>query len=78
MKVQPIVHGLEEVYGDRMSFAIRAHHEGDAQELIKKYGLDIHGMVITDRAGAVRWKESSHNQTRAGVEAAIQKLLDEG
>ena len=76
-KVEPIVNELEQDYGSKMNFVIRPYNEGDAQDLIAQYELDKHGMVITGKGGASRWKESGHKQTREGVEAVIKKLLAE-
>ena len=66
---------LEQDYGSKMKFDIRPFDKGDAQELIAKYELGRHGMVVTDQTGAVQWKEPGHMQTRMVVEAAIKKLL---
>jgi hypothetical protein len=74
-KVEPIVHGLAKDYEGKVSCKVVKHDEGDSQERIKRYGLDIHGMVLTDQDDKVLWSESSHKQTRAGVEAALQKVL---
>lgn len=76
-RIEPIVRGLEAEYGQQMRFAVRPFDQGDAPDLIKRYELGLHGMVVTDQTGAVQWKEPGHNQTRSGVEAAIKKLLDE-
>ena len=42
---------------------------------IARYGLEIHGMVITDAAGEKKWMESGHTQKRDGIIAAIDGLL---
>lgn len=43
---------------------------------ITKYGLEIHGMVITDdKDDSVVWSESGHLQKNAVVKAAIDKAL---
>ena len=76
-KVEPIVNGLEKDYGSQMKFVIREKTAEGSAELIEKYELGVHGMVITDQAGAAQWKEPGHEQTREGVEAAIKKLLGE-
>ena len=75
-KVEPMVHGLAQDYAGRMKFEVVPYNEGDNQKRIAAYGLDVHGMVIVDQTGAKVWSESGHKQTRAGVEAAIKKLLD--
>lgn len=61
-----------------MKFVVRDAKDQASEALIKKYGLDVHGMVITDGADdSVVWKESGHNQTKEGVKAAIDKVLSE-
>ena len=70
-----MVRGLEEKFGDRMAFAIRNYQEGSSPAEIEQYGLDVHGMVMTDSDGTAVWSESGHNQTEAGVTAAINKAL---
>jgi hypothetical protein len=74
-KVVPIVNGLEKTYGDKMTFHVKNYQEGDSPELIQKYELGKHGMVITDGEGKKLWSEPGHKQTREGVEKAIQKVL---
>jgi hypothetical protein len=69
------VHGLAQDYAGRLDCRVVKHNEGDSPERIKRYGLDRHGMVITDANDKVLWLESSHNQTKAGVVAAIDKVL---
>jgi len=71
------VHELEKEYGDRLTFVIRPYNEGDAQDLIASYEMDVHGMVITDQDGNKRWMESGHDQKRPAVQLAIEKLLAE-
>ena len=46
-----MVRGLEEKFGDRMAFAIRNYQEGSSPAEIEQYGLDVHGMVMTDSDG---------------------------
>ena len=74
-QVEPIVNGLEKTYGSKMTFKIRNYQQGDSQELIQKYELGKHGMVITDGKGTRLWSEPGHNQTKAGVEKAIKEVL---
>jgi len=74
-KIEPMVHGLAEDYAGKMTFVVRDYKEGDSPARITRYGLDVHGMVITDGADEVQWSESGHKQTRDGVKAAIDKLL---
>ncbi len=74
-KIEPMVHGLAEDYAGKMKFEVRSYNEGDSPDRITRYGLDVHGMVITDAADKVQWSESGHKQTRAGVQAAVDKLL---
>lgn len=73
-KVEPIVNELEKDYPN-MKFVIRDYSKDDAPALIEFFGLEVHGMAITDKQGTLHWKESGHKQTRAGVEATIRKLL---
>jgi hypothetical protein len=74
-QIEPIVHGLAKDFAGRVDCKVVQHNEGDSQQRIARYGLNIHGMVICDRSDQVLWSESGHKQTRAGVEAALQKLL---
>lgn len=74
-KIEPMVHGLAADYAGKMTFVVRNHQEGDSPARITRYGLDVHGMVITDAADKVLWSESGHKQTRADVQAAIDRLL---
>ena len=74
-KVEPIVNELAKDYAGKVACSVVKHDEGDSQERIKRYGLNIHGMVIVDAADKVVWSESGHKQTKAGVQAAIDKLL---
>ena len=69
------MNGLEKVYGDRLTFQVKDYKKGDSPELIQKYELGKHGMVITDGEGNKLWSEPSHYQTREGVEKAIKKVL---
>jgi hypothetical protein len=71
----PIVNGLAKQYEGKLAFSVVQHNEGDAPARIEKYGLRIHGMVITDEHDVVVWSESGHDQTEAGVKAAIDKAL---
>jgi hypothetical protein len=74
-KVEPIVNGLTQDYQGKIDCKVVKYNEGDSQERIKRYGLDVHGMVITDQTDKVLWSESGHKQTRDGVVAAITKVL---
>jgi hypothetical protein len=74
-KVEPIVHGLAQDYDGKVTCVVKKHDEGDSQDRIKRYGLNLHGMVVTDASDKVLWSESGHMQTREGVEAALKKLL---
>ena len=73
--VVPIVNGLEKEYGDQMTFQVKGYQDGDSPELIEKYELGKHGMVITDSKGTMVWSESGHMQTKASVEKGIKKVL---
>lgn len=70
-----MVDGLAKDYAGKMKFEVRIYNEGDSQERIARYGLDRHGMVITDQADTKLWSESGHLQKRAVVGAAIDSLL---
>lgn len=73
--VEPMVHEFEKAYAGKMKFEIRHYAEGDSPERIARYGLDRHGMVITDQRDEKLWAESGHTQKRATVRAAIDRLL---
>lgn len=76
-RVEPVVNELEKEYGSRMTFVIRPRTDEGIPELLEEYDLGLHGMVITDKTGALKWKEPGHEQTREQVEAAIKKVLGE-
>lgn len=69
------MNGLATDYQGKIDCKVVKHNEGDSQARIQRYGLDQHGMVITDQDDKVLWSESGHKQTRDGVAAAIQKVL---
>lgn len=73
--VVPIVNGLAKEYQGKLDFKVVVFDEGDAQARIKKYGLDKHGMVITDQDDKLVWSESGHNQKAPGVRKAIDAAL---
>lgn len=58
-----------------MKFSVEDGKTDAGKGRIEKYGLDIHGMVITDKDDKVVWKESGHNQTTGGIKTAIDKAL---
>ncbi len=69
------MHGLAKDYAGKMKFEVVPYNQGDSQQRIADYELGQHGMVIADQDKKKVWSESGHKQTRAGVEAAIKKLL---
>ncbi len=69
------MYGLEKAYGDKLTFQVKDYQLGDSPELIEKYELGKHGMVITDSKGTMVWSERGHNQTKASVEKGIKKVL---
>ncbi len=74
-KVEPIVHGLATEFAGKVECKVVNHDAGDSQERIKRYGLNLHGMVVVDGSDKLLWSESGHKQTRDGVTAALRKLL---
>lgn len=74
-KVVPIVNGFADEYQGKMNFEVVDAKSDASQGRIGKYGLDIHGMVITDKQDKVLWKESGHLQKGPTVKAAIDKAL---
>lgn len=70
-----MVDGLEKDYEDKLSFEVVSTTAEGAQDRIQAYGLEIHGMVITDGEDQVLWKESGHKQTRDRTVAAIEQVL---
>ncbi len=69
------MYGLEKEYGSKMTFEVKNWKDGDSPELIEKYQLGKHGMVITDAEGKALWSQRGHMQTKTGVEKAIKKVL---
>ena len=74
-KVDPIVNGLNTEYAGRIECKVVKDNEGDSPARIQRYGLNVHGMVITDQDDKLLWSESGHKQTRDGIKAAIDKVL---
>ena len=74
-KVEPMVHGLKETHGDKMTFTIKDYQKDDSSDLIAKYELGVHGMVIVDDKGAKVWSEEGHKQELATVESAVKSAL---
>lgn len=71
----PIVNGLAKEYEGKLQFAVEDGTTDANKARIEKYGLEVHGMVITDPDDKVIWSESSHNQKRDVVKAAIEQAL---
>ena len=71
----PIVNGLAEQYDGRMEFEVVKTTDPGAEERIKQYGFDIHGMVITDAQDKILWKEEGHLMKGPAVQAQIDQLL---
>jgi hypothetical protein len=69
------VNGFATQYEGKMKFSIADGKNDEGLGRIKKYGLDVHGMVITDKNDKVLWKESGHLQTKGGIKTAIDKVL---
>lgn len=70
-----MVHGLEEKFADRMAFEVVDYSTPENQAKIEEYGLDQHGMVITDQDGNLVWSESGHSQKETEVTAQIEAAL---
>jgi hypothetical protein len=71
----PIVNGLAKEFDGKMQFKVLSKAAAGSVERIEKYGLEVHGMVITDQDDTVVWSESGHMQKRATVKAAIEQCL---
>ena len=72
----PIVNGFAKDYEGKMKFVVEDGKTEANKARIAKYGLEIHGMVITDdKDDSVVWFESGHNQKKATVQQAIDKSL---
>ncbi|MCA8970527.1 MAG: hypothetical protein KDC95_12110 [Planctomycetes bacterium] len=76
-KVEPMVHGLakQDEFSERIEFVVEDYQKGDSPERIAKYGLERHGMILTDRGGNLVWSESGHKQQRETVVAALREAL---
>ena len=62
--MQPIVHGLEEEFGDTVTFTYQDAATADGQEQLRAYGLRGHpSYVIVTADGEVLW--SMTGQTTA-------------
>ena len=69
------MNGFAKDYEGKMKFAVEDGESDESVARIAKYGLVKHGMVITDKDDKIVWSESGHDQTAAGVKAAIDKAL---
>ncbi|MFT4513028.1 MAG: hypothetical protein ACI89X_003202 [Planctomycetota bacterium] len=69
------MHGFASDYEGKMKFSVADGKSDVGKSRIEKYGLDVHGMVITDKNDKVLWKESGHLQTKPGIKTAIDKAL---
>ena len=69
------MNGFAKEYEGKMQFVVEDGKTEANIASIAKYGLEIHGMVITDKDDNVLWSESSHNQKHETVKKAIDKAL---
>lgn len=69
------MNGLAQQYEDRMDFEVVKTTDPGASEEIKRYGFEIHGMLITGADGSVLWKEEGHLMKEPAVRAQIEALL---
>ncbi|HIE68749.1 MAG TPA: hypothetical protein EYP98_00545 [Planctomycetes bacterium] len=70
------MNGIAKDYEGKMKFVVEDGNTDASKARIEEYGLEIHGMVITDdKDDSVVWSESGHNQKKAVVKAAIDKTL---
>jgi hypothetical protein len=69
------VNGIAKDYEGKMKFSVADGKSDAGKGRIEAYGLDVHGMVITDKDDKVLWKESGHLQTKSGIKTAIDKAL---
>lgn len=75
-QVVPIVNGFAKDYEGKMTFEVKDAKSVVSKALIEKYGLEVHGMVITDnKDDSLVWSESGHKQKKDVVKAAIDKAL---
>ncbi|MCK5941909.1 MAG: hypothetical protein KAI24_08085 [Planctomycetes bacterium] len=70
------MNGLAEQYEDKMDFEVVSTKDPGAAERIEQIGFEIHGMVITDEADRILWKEEGHMMKEPAVKAQIEKLLN--
>ncbi|MFK7741069.1 MAG: hypothetical protein AB8H80_12175 [Planctomycetota bacterium] len=69
------MNGLAEDYAGKLEFEVLPTTAEGSAERMKKYGFDVHGMVLTDQDDNVVWKEDGHKQKREGVQSAIDEAL---
>jgi hypothetical protein len=73
--MMPIVNGLAEKYGDRMSFQ-RLNAASEGQTLFQQYGLRGHpAYIILDEQGNEVWRQIGPVR-REVLEQAIQRALE--
>lgn len=70
-----MVRGLAKDYDGRVVCRVEDYQKGDSPALIKKHGIEKHGMILTDAEGKLLWSESGHKQQRDKVAAALDKVL---
>ena len=80
-KVESMVDGLEDSYGDSVDFQVKDWKAEDSLKEIEKLNFeDGHGMVMHDADGTTSWQEASHMQWKKPdeVEAEVKKLAGGG
>ncbi len=58
-----------------MHFRTIDYHLDSSQEMLKRFQIGHHGMVITDPEGDELWSTSAHYQTVGEIEQAIDRVL---
>jgi thiol:disulfide interchange protein len=73
--MQPVVDGLEQEYGNRMTFQ-RLNAASGGRALFQRYNLPGHpAYVIVDKQGTVVWRFVGQT-TRETLEQAIRRALE--
>ena len=73
--MQPVVDGLEQEYGNRMTFQ-RLNAASEGRTLFQRYNLPGHpAYVIVDKQGTVVWRFVGQT-TRETLEQAIRRAFE--
>ena len=65
---------LEGEYGSKMNFRTVDYHFPASQEILHRFQLGSHGIIITSAEGEALWKMEAHHQGRRELEEAVMRI----